>query len=90
VETVRDELKLFAPADSEQDKRATVPYSPFAKKALALAAKEAKTLGHTYVGTEHLLLGLLDSPDRVAARIFQKVNADLEQVRQRILTEIGF
>ena len=45
-----------------------IPYTPRVKKVLALAAKEAKALNHTYVGTEHILLGLLREGDGVAAR----------------------
>jgi ATP-dependent Clp protease ATP-binding subunit ClpC len=57
-----------------------MPYTPRVKKVLALAAKEAKALNHTYVGTEHLLLGLLREGDGVAARV-------LEESRRRYRTD---
>ena len=49
-----------------------IPYTPRVKKVLALAAKEAKALNHTYVGTEHILLGLLREGDGVAARVSEE------------------
>jgi ATP-dependent Clp protease ATP-binding subunit ClpC len=58
------------------------------KKVLALAAKEAKALNHTYVGTEHILLGLLREGDGVAARVLKNLDVDIEQTRQEILKEL--
>jgi len=55
---------------------------------LALAAKEAKALNHTYVGTEHILLGLLREGDGVAARVLKNLDVDIEQTRQEILKEL--
>ncbi len=67
---------------------ANVPYSPRVKKVLALATREAKALNHTYVGTEHLLLGLLREGDGIAARVLKDLNVDLEKTRQEILKEL--
>lgn len=64
------------------------PYTPRLKKALTLAAKEAKALNHTYVGTEHILLGLLREGDGVAARVLKNMNVDMEQTRLEILKEL--
>src|SRR6185503_4717892 len=61
-----------------------IPYTPRVKKVLALAAKEAKALNHTYVGTEHILLGLLREGDGVAARVLKNLDVDIEQTRQEI------
>ena len=58
------------------------------KKALALAAKEAKALNHTYVGTEHILLGLLREGDGVAARVLKALRVDTDVARQNILREL--
>jgi ATP-dependent Clp protease ATP-binding subunit ClpC len=55
---------------------------------LSLAAKEAKALNHTYVGTEHILLGLLREGDGVAARVLKNLDVDIEQTRQEILKEL--
>ncbi len=65
-----------------------VPYTPRVKKVLALAAKEAKALNHTYVGTEHILLGLLREGEGVAARVLKNLDVDIEQTRQEILKEL--
>ncbi len=65
-----------------------IPYTPRVKKVLALAAKEAKDLNHTYVGTEHILLGLLREGDGVAARVLKNLDVDIEQTRQEILKEL--
>src|ERR671937_236922 len=65
-----------------------IPYTPRVKKVLALAAKEAKALNHTYVGTEHILLGLLREGDGVAARVLKNMDVDIEQTRQEILKEL--
>jgi hypothetical protein len=65
-----------------------IPYTPRVKKVLALAAKEAKSLNHTYVGTEHVLLGLLREGDGVAARVLKNLEVDIEQTRLEILKEL--
>ena len=60
LETVRAEVeKQVASSGSEAEPTGNVPYTPRVKKVLALASKEAKALNHSYVGTEHILLGLL-------------------------------
>src|SRR6476659_3950830 len=59
LETVRQEVEREIRGGSEQKSGGNIPYTPRVKKVLALAAKEAKALNHTYVGTEHILLGLL-------------------------------
>jgi ATP-dependent Clp protease ATP-binding subunit ClpC len=55
---------------------------------LALAAKEAKALNHPYVGTEHLLLGLLREGDGVAGRVLASLKVDVEKARREILNEL--
>ena len=62
--------------------------APRVKKVLALAAKEAKSLNHTYVGTEHILLGLLGEGDGVAARVLKNLAIDTKVTRQSILREL--
>lgn len=64
------------------------PYTPRLKKVLMLAQKQARSLHHTYVGTEHLLLGLLEEGDGLAARVLRGFKLDLEQMRQEILKEL--
>ncbi|MCB1231940.1 MAG: ATP-dependent Clp protease ATP-binding subunit, partial [Verrucomicrobiae bacterium] len=62
--------------------------TPRVKKVLALAGKEAKGLNHSYVGTEHILLGLLREGEGVAARVLKNLDVDLERTRNEILREL--
>ncbi len=62
-----------------------LPYTPRVKKVLAFAAEEARALNHSYVGTEHILLGLLREGDGVAARLLKELGVDTEKARQEIL-----
>jgi ATP-dependent Clp protease ATP-binding subunit ClpC len=66
----------------------SIIYSPRANKVLVLAGKEAKALGHTYIGTEHLLLGLIKEQEGMAASILNKLGVDLSDVRQEIVKEL--
>lgn len=65
-----------------------IPFTPRVKKVLALSGKEAQDLNHSYIGTEHILLGLLKEGEGIAARILQDLNIDIEQCRNEILKEI--
>jgi len=88
LETVRMEVEKQTPGGPDQKMIGNIPYTPRVKKVLALAAKEAKALNHTYVGTEHILLGLLREGDGVAAQVLRKLDVDLEQTRQEVLKEL--
>jgi ATP-dependent Clp protease ATP-binding subunit ClpC len=65
-----------------------ISYTPRVKKVLALAGKEAKALNHSYVGTEHILLGLLREGDGVAARVLKSLEVDIDRCRDEILSEL--
>jgi ATP-dependent Clp protease ATP-binding subunit ClpC len=62
-----------------------IPFTPRAKKVLELSLREALQLGHNYIGTEHILLGLVREGEGVGARVLQKLGADLNRVRQQVL-----
>jgi ATP-dependent Clp protease ATP-binding subunit ClpA len=62
-----------------------LPFTPRAKKALELAQREADAFGHTYIGTEHILLGLIREGDGVAAQVLVRLGADLNRVRQQVI-----
>jgi ATP-dependent Clp protease ATP-binding subunit ClpC len=62
-----------------------VPFTPRAKKVLELSLREAKQLGHNYIGTEHLLLGLIREGEGVAAQVLLTLSGDLSRVRQQVL-----
>lgn len=88
LETVRMEVEKQVGTGPDQKLMGNIPYTPRVKKVLALASKEAKALNHTYVGTEHILLGLLREGDGVAARVLKNLDVDIEQTRQEILKEL--
>src|SRR5512145_656936 len=88
LETVRMEVEKLVGTGPDQKMIGNIPYTPRVKKVLSLAAKEAKALNHTYVGTEHILLGLLREGDGVAARVLKNLDVDIEQTRQEILKEL--
>jgi ATP-dependent Clp protease ATP-binding subunit ClpC len=88
LETVRMEVEKQVGTGPDQKMVGNIPYTPRVKKVLALASKEAKNLNHTYVGTEHILLGLLREGDGVAAKVLKNLDVDIEQTRQEILKEL--
>ncbi len=88
LETVRLEVEKQVGTGPDQKVLGNIPYTPRVKKVLALAAKEARALNHTYVGTEHLLLGLLREGDGVAARVLKNLDVDIEETRKEILREL--
>jgi ATP-dependent Clp protease ATP-binding subunit ClpA len=62
-----------------------IPFTPRAKKVLELSLRESKQLGHDYIGTEHILLGLIREGDGVAAQVLVKLGADRKRVRQQVI-----
>jgi len=66
-----------------------IPFTPRAKKVLELAVTEARNLGHNYIGTEHLLLGLIREAEGVAAQILTSLGADLGKVREEVSNLLG-
>jgi len=66
-----------------------IPFTPRAKRVLELSLEEARQLGHNYIGTEHLLLGLIREGEGVAARVLEHLNADLSKVRSQIIRSLG-
>src|SRR4026208_1872654 len=88
LETVRMEVEKQVGTGPDQKMIGNIPYTPRVKKGLALAAKEAKQLQHTYVGTEHILLGRLREGGGVASRVLKNLDGDIEQTRQEILKEL--
>ena len=88
--TLRSEVeKESKKTDDNNKKKATeITHTPRLKKVIALAGKEAKQLSHSYVGTEHLLLGLLREKDGLAFRILNSLDIDIETCRNEILNEI--
>ena len=88
LEAVRMEVEKEVGSGPPQKTPGNIPYTPRVKKVLALANKEAKALNHSYVGTEHLLLGLLREGEGVAARVLKRLDVDIQRTRNEILAEI--
>ena len=66
-----------------------IPFTPRAKRVLELSLEEARQLGHNYIGTEHLLLGLIKEGEGVAARVLENLSVDLSKVRSQIIRSLG-
>ena len=88
LETVRLEVEKQVGTGPDQKLAGNIPYTPRVKKVLELSKKEAKALHHTYVGTEHILLGLLREGEGVAARVLKTLDIDIDLCRQKILHEL--
>lgn len=66
-----------------------IPFTPRAKRVLELSLEEARQLGHNYIGTEHLLLGLIREGEGVAARVLENLGVDLSKIRSQIIKALG-
>ena len=88
LESVRMEVEKEVGTGPDQKSSPNIPYTPRVKKVLALANKEAKQLNHSYVGTEHILLGLLREGEGMASRVLTSLNVDLQTTRNEVLAEI--
>ena len=88
LEAVRLEVEKAVGVGPETKTVGNLPFTPRVKKVLALAGSEARALNHAYVGTEHILLGLLREGEGVAARVLRNLNVDLEKTRIEIMKEL--
>ncbi len=88
LETARAEVEKRVGTGPDQKTIANIPYTPRVMKVLDFAKKEARALNHTYVGTEHILLGLLREGDGVAGVLLKNLGLDIEKTRQEILKEL--
>ena len=91
LEEVRRRIeRSFGPGALDRAPPASrIPFTPKAKEALELARREAKALGHDYIGTEHILLGLLRSEGGAGAALVDALHLDLAVVRRQILARLG-
>ena len=86
--TVRSAVEKQVGMGQKAKPTGNIPFTPRVKKVLALASKEAKNLNHSYVGTEHILLGLLREGEGVAAQVLRSLDVDIERARREILSEL--
>jgi len=96
VDSIREEIEARmekntaeAPPDTNPSLKKDIPLTPRVKKLISIATKEAKSLGHSYVGTEHILLGLIKDSDGIAATILKNLDVDLEETRRTILEALN-
>src|ERR1700730_2627331 len=85
LERVRMEVERHVGAHPETNMIGNIPYTPRVKKVLALAGKEAKPVNNSYVGTEHILLGLLREGEGIAARVLKSLEVDPARTRNEVL-----
>src|SRR3984957_6536513 len=81
----RHEVEEIARRGQAGPQRGPLPFTPPAKKTLQLSLREAIALGHAYIGTEHILLGLLREDDGVAIRVLNGLGVDPDRVRQQVI-----
>ncbi|MEE6273576.1 ATP-dependent Clp protease ATP-binding subunit [Georgenia wangjunii] len=84
LEAVRQQVTEII-GEGQQAPSGHIPFTPRAKKVLELSLREALQLGHNYIGTEHILLGLIREGEGVAAQVLNKLGADLNRVRQQVI-----
>jgi ATP-dependent Clp protease ATP-binding subunit ClpC len=84
LEAVRGQVEDII-GQGQQAPSGHIPFTPRAKKVLELSLREALQLGHNYIGTEHILLGLIREGEGVAAQVLVKLGADLNRVRQQVI-----
>ena len=84
LESVREQVQEII-GQGQQAPTGHIPFTPRAKKVLELSLREALQLGHSYIGTEHLLLGLIREGEGVAAQVLTKLGADTNKVRQQVI-----
>src|SRR5690349_23979113 len=88
LEAVRGQVEDII-GQGQQAPSGHIPFTPRAKKVLELSLREALQLGHNYIGTEHILLGLIREGEGVAAQVLVKLGADLNRVRQQVIQLIS-
>ena len=88
IDGVRSEVVEII-GEGQQSPSGHIPFTPRAKKVLELSLREALQLGHNYIGTEHILLGLVREGEGVAAQVLKKLGAELSQVRQTVIKLIS-
>ncbi len=89
LETIRLEVEKLVQPGPQTQVLGDIPFTPRSKKALELAAEEARALGHNYIGTEHLLLGLVKEGEGMAYRVLLNLGLDLGKLRNEVMELLG-
>ena len=88
LEAVRQQVEEII-GQGQQAPSGHIPFTPRAKRVLELSLREALQLGHNYIGTEHILLGLIREGEGVAAQVLTRMGADLDKVRSQVVRLVG-
>ncbi len=89
LESIRIEVEKLVQPGPQTQVVGDIPFTPRSKKALELAAEEARALGHNYIGTEHLLLGLVKEGEGMAYRVLLNLGLDLGKLRNEVMEILG-
>ena len=89
LKKIRHEVEKLVSSGTTMVTMGQLPFTPRAKKVLELSLEEASNLGHTYIGTEHLLLGLIRENEGIAAQVLRNLKVKLEDVRDEVLELLG-
>ena len=89
IKKLRLEVEKLVKSGPDMVTMGKLPHTPRAKKVIEYAIEEARSLNHNYVGTEHLLLGLLRETEGIAAQVMMNLGLRLEDVRQEVLNLLG-
>jgi ATP-dependent Clp protease ATP-binding subunit ClpC len=89
LDRLRIEIEKLVSSGSVGSVLGDIPFTPRAKKALELAAEEARSLGHNYIGTEHILLGLLREEEGIASQVLFSLDVDLKRIKEEIAALLG-
>jgi len=89
LETIRIEVEKLVQPGPQTQVLGDIPFTPRSKKALELSAEEARALGHNYIGTEHLLLGLVKEGEGMAYRVLLNLGLDLNKLRNEVMELLG-
>jgi len=89
LKRIRAEVEKLVKGSATMVPMGNLPFTPRAKKVLELSLEEASQLGHNYIGTEHLLLGLIKESEGIAARVLTNLSVKLEDVREEVLEFLG-
>jgi ATP-dependent Clp protease ATP-binding subunit ClpC len=87
---VRGQVEEVIGRGGQEPATGQIPFTPRAKKVLELSLRESQQLNHSYIGTEHILLGLVREADGVAALVLRNLGADLRRVRQQVLQLLSY
>jgi len=89
LQRVRDQVERIVQAGPDVDSEGKLPHTPRAKQVIQYAMEEARSLNHNYVGTEHLLLGLIQEGEGVASQVLQNLGVTLKDIREEVLNLLG-